>query len=94
MRSYMLAELQLSPVPSLNAEGLAQRPEEILGFTAELPGFTEPSTALGSCRPNAPCIDSYRNWKPLQLLLFSSFTLFLLFTVQKMLKEKGCPTRG
>lgn len=67
----MLAELQLSPVPSLNAEGLAQKPEEILGFTAELPGFMEPGTALGSCSPNAPCIDSYRNWK----LLCSSFSL-------------------
>lgn len=54
-RSDMLAELQLSPVPSLNEEELTQKPEEILVSTCELTGFMKPSTALGSCRPIGPC---------------------------------------
>lgn len=47
MQSDMLAELQLSPIPSLNDEELTQKPEEILVSTSELTGFMELSTALG-----------------------------------------------
>lgn len=48
MQSDMLAELQLTPVPSLNDEELTQKAEEILVSTSELRGFMELSTALGS----------------------------------------------
>lgn len=48
MQSDMLAELQLSPVPSLNDEELTRKSEEILVATSE-------PTALGSCRPIVAC---------------------------------------
>lgn len=55
MRSGMFAELQLSPVPSINDEELTQKPEEILISTSELTGFMELGTALGLCRPIGAC---------------------------------------
>lgn len=74
MQSDMLAELQLSPVPSLNDEEMTQKPEEILVSTLELTGFIELSTALGSCRPIGNFLQELET--PLQFLLLSSFTVF------------------